>query len=97
MATTSVTNQVASQALRGQDVIVTLNSSDSANLTNFQVGYQCCISGSSIYGVVSRIDSYGHTFHVTPVQPNLTFSSSSTPGYLNASETVIVSTIPYLP
>lgn len=97
MATTSVTNQKASQALRGEGVVVTLNTADSANLVNFSAGQQCSISGTSIYGVISRVDGYGHTFNVDPIAPNLTFSSPSAPGYLKASETVVVSTIPYLP
>lgn len=97
MSTVSFTNQVASQALRGQDVIVALNGSDAAKLSSISVGQQASISSTSIYGVVSEIDSYGHSFHVTPIQPNLNFASPSQAGYLKASETVVVSSVPYLP
>jgi hypothetical protein len=49
MPTLSLTNQVASQALRGEDVIVTLSSAQQSNLASLQVGqylsnfWSCCI------------------------------------------------------
>ena len=97
MSTVSFTNRVASQALRGQDVIVALDATDSAKLSSISVGQQASISATSIYGVVSEIDSYGHSFHVTPIQPDFSFASPTKAGYLKASETVVVSSTPYLP
>lgn len=97
MSTVSFTNQVASQALRGQDAIVTLDASDSAKLSTISVGQQASISTTSIYGVVSQIDSYGHSFHVSPIQPDFDFASPTQDGYLKATETVVVSSTPYLP
>jgi hypothetical protein len=97
MSTVSFTNQVASQALRGEDVIVSLDSTDTAKLSSISVGQQASISATSIYGVVSEIDSYGHSFQVTPIQPNFAFASPSQAGYLKATETVVVSSVPYLP
>lgn len=88
MATLSLTNQVASQALRGEDVIVTLSSAQQSNLASLQLGQACQISGLAVYGTVSRVDSYGTTFEVAPIQPDKAFAS--TPGYLAASQTVIV-------
>ena len=90
MPTLSLTNQVASQALRGEDVIVTLSSAQQSNLASLQVGQYCQISGLAVYGTVSSVDSYGTTFEVAPIQPDKAFES--TPGYLAASQTVIVTT-----
>jgi len=92
MPTISVTNEKASQALRGQDVIVTLGTSDQSNLSSIIPGQSCSISGVAVYGTISKVDSYGISFEVSPLQPNLNFGSPSTPGYLDASETIIITT-----
>lgn len=90
MSTISVTNEKASQALRGQDVIVTLGSSDQSNLASIAPGQSCSISGVPVYGIVSSVDSYGISFEVSPLQPNLDFATPTTPGYLDANETIII-------
>jgi len=90
MPTLSITNQEASQALRGEDVIVTLSAAAQSNLSIIQPGQSCSISGVPVYGLVSSVDSYGISFEVSPLQPNLDFASPSTPGYLAANETIII-------
>ena len=59
----TVTAQIASQSLKGQDVIVHLDSSDTINvLPTIEVG-QVCTNGSSSYtGNVSSVDYYGSSF-----------------------------------
>lgn len=82
------TNQVASQALRGQDVIVTLDSNDALNLDLLSIGQSAWIDSTSIYGVVSFVDYYGTTFHITPLQPDFSFQSPTQLGYLKNGEDV---------
>jgi hypothetical protein len=90
MPTLSLVNQVTSQALRGEDVIVTLSSAALSNLASLQVGQYCQISGLAVYGTVARVDSYGTTFEISPIQPDKTFAS--TPGYLASGQTILVTT-----
>lgn len=85
----TVTNQVASQALRGQNVKVTLNGSDAAQLSNINIGDVCTISTSNNTGTIYSIDLYGNSFEITPIQPNYD-CHGSIPGYLNATDTVVV-------
>mgnify|MGYP000149966060 CR=1 FL=1 len=66
----SLVNQKASQALRGEDVVVTLASGDLSNLANIPVGTEAYISGTSVYGSVARVDTYGTSLEVSPVAPN---------------------------
>jgi len=82
----SVTNQVASQALRGQNVKVTLYADDAAStLPTLQIGYECTEDSFNTTGYVSSIDVYGNSFEVSPVQPNLVFGGE---GYLPSDATV---------
>lgn len=90
MPTVSFTNQKASQALRGQNVIVTIDSIYQANLTSLSPGQSCSISGVAVYGIVSSVDNYGISFEVSPLKPNLDFASPLLPGYLDVNETIIV-------
>jgi|688.fasta_scaffold1966648_2 hypothetical protein len=92
MPTISVTNQKASQALRGEDVVVTLDATDQANLSSILPGQECSISGVAVYGTIARVDSYGISFEVSPLQPNLDFASPTKPGFLAASETIVITT-----
>ena len=92
MPTISVTNQKASQALRGEDVVVTLDVTDQANLSSILPGQECSISGVAVYGTIARVDSYGISFEVSPLQPNLDFASPTKPGFLAASETIVITT-----
>ncbi len=88
----SVTNQKASQALRGEDVVVALSAAEQSNLANILPGQECSISGVAVYGLVSRVDTYGISFEVSPLQPNLDFASPTKPGFLAASETIVITT-----
>lgn len=92
MPTISVTNRKASQALRGEDVVVTLNSAEQLNLASLLPGQACSISGVAVYGTVSRVDLYGISFEVSPLQPNFDFASPSQPGYLASGATIIITT-----
>ena len=92
MPTVTVTNQKASQALRGEDVVVTLDATDQANLSSILPGQECSISGVAVYGTIARVDSYGISFEVSPLQPNLDFASPTKPGFLAASETIVITT-----
>jgi hypothetical protein len=88
---TNFTNRKASQALDGQTVIVTLNSSDSANLGLVEEGMLATHSNGKT-GTVRRVDYEGHQFQVEPIQPNMNFSSVSTYGYLAVGDVVSVNT-----
>jgi hypothetical protein len=85
----TVTNQVASQALRGQNVKVTLDSSDAGQLANINIGDLCTISTSSNTGTVYSIDSYGNSFEITPIQPDKNCVGSAA-GYLAVSDTITI-------
>lgn len=86
----TLTNQVSSQASRGQVVLVTLNGTDALKLGTITLGQTATISSSSKVGKVSFIDTYGHYIKVSPLLQNATLNSSSTPGILNATETVTI-------
>ena len=78
MAIVEFDNQLKAQALRGQDVIVTLNASDSSKLSSISVGQEVAIEGTGgNSGIVSSIDSYGHSFKVRPFQPNFSFCENN--------------------
>lgn len=83
------TNQTSAPAFNGQNALVTLNSADSAAiLPTLVAGRKATISSSSKVGYVSNIDKLGNTFEVNPVTQGVSFDSSSTPGVLNATETI---------
>ncbi len=86
---TQITNRLASQALRGQGVLVTLDATDSAQLVNFEQGMLCTHDQSGRTGTIDRVDYPGHSFLVSPIQPNTEFGIY---GYLAASATVTVNT-----
>ena len=76
-----VTNIKPHQALHGQGVLVTLSSAESISaLPNIKDGMLCEIVSNGVLGIVNKVDLYGHTFEVTPLQLNLSFESE--PGYL---------------
>ena len=85
----SVENQKSSQALRGEDVVVTFSEIAQATRSSISVGTEAYIDGTSIYGVVSRVDVFGTSLEVSPLQPNLDFASPTHPGYLYGGETVV--------
>lgn len=86
----SVTNQVASSALRGEGVVVTLNDSDTTNVLPTLTTGQKCTNGNSKVGYINWIDPLGHTFIVMPANPDQNFDSATTPSVLNASETITI-------
>lgn len=86
---TQVTNRIASQALRGQGVKVTLDSTDAAQLANFTQGLVCTHDQSGKTGTINRVDYDGNSFLVTPIQPDREFGIY---GYLAAAATVTVAT-----
>jgi hypothetical protein len=85
----SVENQKSSQALRGEDVVVTFSDIAQSTLSTIPVGTEAYIDGTSIYGVVARVDVFGTSLEVSPLQPDLDFASPSHPGYLYGGETVV--------
>lgn len=88
----SVTNRKASQSLNGQAVLVTLDASDSSNLSDFSEGQLCTVTSSGDTGTIARVDTYGHSFLVNPIQMDKVFASTGTYGYLAVGETVTVTT-----
>lgn len=86
-----ITNRVASQALRGQDIVVTMNGDDAITyIDTLEVGQACTLASSSKTGLISFVDYPGHIFKITPIQPDKSLDSSSTPGYLAVNEGVSV-------
>lgn len=78
-----ITNQVASQALRGQNVKVTLNATDAGNtLPTLQIGTEVQENSFNTIGYVSSVDVDGNSFEVVPVQPDKVFGGE---GYLPAT------------
>jgi hypothetical protein len=87
MPTITLTNQVASQALRGENTKVTLSAADAANLSSLSVGMLCQGSTFSALGYIYSIDSVGNSFEVIPAQPDFYFGAE---GYLKSTVTVTV-------
>ena len=88
-----VTNRVAHQALRGQSVTVTLDSTEALNdLPLLSVGLQAGIVSTGYLGLISRIDEFGNTFDIKPLMPSDNLSSTSTPGFLAVSELINITT-----
>ena len=85
----TVTNQVASQALRGQAVKVTLSGADVVSyLGDLELRELCTVDSTGETGTIISIDGKGNSFKVSPIEPDNTFSSGG--GYLAAGETVII-------
>lgn len=88
----AVVNRKASQSMQGQAVLVTLDATDALQLENFTAGMVCTNASSGKTGIINRVDYYGTSFTINPIQPDRDFASQSTYGYLAVSETVTVST-----
>lgn len=86
---TQVTNRKASQALKGQAVLVTLNSTDAAQLDNFTAGMLCTHDQTGKTGTINRVDYPGNSFSVSPIQPDKEFGIY---GYLASGATVTIAT-----
>lgn len=90
---TNFTNRRDAQSLKGQGVLVTLNSSDAANLYLVQEGMLCTNGTSNKTGTVSKVNVYGNSFLVDPIQPDRNFDSAPTVyGYLSTGTVVTVNT-----
>lgn len=85
-----VTNQKASQSLKGAAVTVTLDDTDSAQLANLSEGMLCTNDSSSKTGTINRVDTFGTSFSINPIQPDKDFASASVYGYLAANETITI-------
>lgn len=82
-----VYNIKASQALRGQGVLVTLSATDSAQLENFEKGMLCTHDQTGRKGTIHRVDYFGHSFSVNPIQPDREFGIY---GYLAANQGITI-------
>lgn len=89
MATIQFTNQTASQALKGQSVEVTVASDEIEDMQDISKGMLATIDSNGITGLVHRVDYFGNSFLVNPIQPDRSFGIY---GYLAASETVTITT-----
>lgn len=89
MATFQLTNQTASQALRGQDAIATVNQTQQSQLTTLAVGNKVTIGSSANIGYISEIDSLGYTFRFKPAQDSGRCDSVQ-PGILLSGEILTI-------
>lgn len=93
MGQITVTAQLASQSLKGQDIVVHLSGAQAITaLPNLVKGQVVTIASSAKVGKISFIDTFGSSFQVTPAQPNLTLESATTPGYLASGELIQITT-----
>lgn len=86
MATT-VTNRVASSALNGEGVQISLDSTDRTNLATLAIGTTVTSVASSKTGTVVSVDKYGTTFVVAPNNQAARFDGA-TAGILSVGETI---------
>lgn len=90
MATINATNQVAASAIKGESVMVTLNGAESLSvLPVLAVGQLATNNSNSATGYIDFIDTYGHSFSVSPKQPNTQFNTGTT-NTLGAAELITV-------
>ena len=82
-----VTNRKDSQSLKGTAVLVTLDSTDAAELENFSEGMLCTHDSTGKTGTINRVDYFGNSFSVNPIQPDRDFGIY---GYLASGQTVTV-------
>lgn len=87
MATSQVTNRKAAQSLMGTSVLVTLNSTDAAQLVNYSEGDLVTNDSNSKTGLINKVDYEGNSFSVNPIQPDRDFGVY---GYLASGQTVTV-------
>lgn len=93
MGQITVTAQIASQSLKGQDVVIKLSGAQAVSaLPNLLKGQVATVASSAKVGKISFVDYFGSSFQITPVQPNLTLESLTTPGYLAAGELIQITT-----
>lgn len=86
MADIVCTNQKASSAFRGQEIIVTLNQADAdSQLPQLTIGDGCIIDSSAATGTVASIDLYGHSFKIKPDRPEQRLGTGASPEDAKAS------------
>lgn len=84
------TNRVASSALRGEGVMVTLDATETLSVLPSLTNGQKCTNGNSKVGYIYSVDYLGRSFIVVPANPDLQFDSSTTPGVLAVGETLTI-------
>lgn len=84
------TNTKASQAIKGEGVLISLSAAESLSvIPTLSVGDKCTISSNSKIGYISFIDTYGHSFIAIPESPAKRFDST-TNGLLAVNELITV-------
>lgn len=84
-----VTNRIASQALRGEAVKISLDQAETEDdLPLLTVGMTVGIVSSGFTGKICSVDSLGTSFKATPDSPAGNLSSLSTPGILAVGELI---------
>jgi hypothetical protein len=86
----SVTNRKTCQSLRAQSVIVTLDTSESENLKDIEIGQKATLDSNGKIGYVCRVDKFGNSFEVNPAMPVKDFASDNIAGYLMADESITI-------
>jgi hypothetical protein len=87
----TITNRVASSALRGEVVEVTVDSTDQAKLGSLAIGQLCTAVTSLKTGYVYSIDTLGNSFKIKPKYPSSTFDNG-TAGILAVSDVINITT-----
>jgi len=84
------TNTKASQALKGQSVLVTLSATETlSKLPQIATGQKVTMGSTANVGYVYSVDAYGNSFKVSPANPDQHFESVEA-GYLSANELLTV-------
>lgn len=84
------TNRVASSALRGEGVMVTLDDTETISVLPNLITGQKCTNGNSKIGYIYSVDYLGRSFIVMPDNPDHNFDSAATPAVLNVGETLTI-------
>lgn len=87
----TVTNIVPCNAPNGQNVVVTLGTSDTTNvLPTLTVGQKCTNGSSTKIGYISEIDTFGRTFRINTQSAATNFASTAPRGTLATSESITI-------
>ena len=86
MPTITISNTVPSQALRGQNIKITVQL-PSLEFTQLQVG-QLCQNNAGKQGVIYSVDTFGNSFEISPYQPD--FNMSDIGGYQNSGQDISI-------
>lgn len=96
MATINCTNRIASPAVPGESVWVTLNQAESLSVMPVLAeGQLATNNGNSTTGYIDFIDTYGHKFRVSPAAPNRQFNSGSGAAGTNTLDALSLITVTY--